>query len=186
MSDIKINNYSNQQRGFTIIELLIVIVVIAILATISVVAYNGIQQRSRDAKRTTDIATIEKALHMWSIEGGKTFADMPVMFNGIRAAGWFDAGYGNPSTRQVLIDSGYLNKSVNDPINSYGGGSNARGYMIVPCNNGDDSSRVIMTNMESEQPKSLDDQLGNQCDSAYYEPFKSYYGMDYGRLIKLE
>lgn len=32
--------------GFTIVELLIVIVVIAILAAISVVSYNGIQQRS--------------------------------------------------------------------------------------------------------------------------------------------
>ena len=31
-----------RQGGFTIVELLIVIVVIAILATISIVAYNGI------------------------------------------------------------------------------------------------------------------------------------------------
>lgn len=35
--------------GFTIVELLIVIVVIAILAAVSIVAYNGIQQRSRNA-----------------------------------------------------------------------------------------------------------------------------------------
>lgn len=33
--------------GFTIVELLIVIIVIAILATISVVAYNGVQQRAK-------------------------------------------------------------------------------------------------------------------------------------------
>lgn len=35
--------------GFTIVELLIVIIVIAILATISIVAYNGIQQRATNA-----------------------------------------------------------------------------------------------------------------------------------------
>lgn len=35
------------KRGFTIVELLIVIVVIAILAAITVVAYNGIQNRAR-------------------------------------------------------------------------------------------------------------------------------------------
>ena len=36
-----------KQTGFTIVELLIVIVVIAILAAISVVAYNGIQNRAK-------------------------------------------------------------------------------------------------------------------------------------------
>lgn len=46
--------------GFTIVELLIVIVVIAILAAISVVAYNGIQTRARDAARDTALSTLKK------------------------------------------------------------------------------------------------------------------------------
>ncbi len=37
------------RRGFTIVELLIVIVVIAILAVITIVAYNGIQNRAKDS-----------------------------------------------------------------------------------------------------------------------------------------
>jgi len=36
-----------KERGFTIVELLIVIVVIAILAAITIVAYNGIQNRAK-------------------------------------------------------------------------------------------------------------------------------------------
>ena len=41
------------RKGFTIIELLVVIVVIAILTTISVVSYNGIQARSKAASAQT-------------------------------------------------------------------------------------------------------------------------------------
>lgn len=36
-------------RGFTIVELLIVIVVIAVLAAITTVAFNGIQKRAGDS-----------------------------------------------------------------------------------------------------------------------------------------
>ena len=39
----------NKRSGFTIVELLIVVVVIAILASISVVAYTGIQQRAKNS-----------------------------------------------------------------------------------------------------------------------------------------
>lgn len=50
--------------GFTIVELLIVIVVIAILASISVVAYNGVQDRSRNSKVAADINSIVKAINL--------------------------------------------------------------------------------------------------------------------------
>lgn len=42
-----LKNQLNKERGFTIVELLIVIVVIAILAAITIVSYNGIQNRAK-------------------------------------------------------------------------------------------------------------------------------------------
>ena len=57
--------------GFTIVELLIVIVVIAILAAITIVAYNGIQQRSRDAIRVSDLKGVQKALELFYIDQGR-------------------------------------------------------------------------------------------------------------------
>jgi prepilin-type N-terminal cleavage/methylation domain-containing protein len=54
---------SSRTRGFTIVELLIVIVVIGILAAITIVAYNGIQQRATNtaiiaaAKQTVNAVT---------------------------------------------------------------------------------------------------------------------------------
>ena len=50
---------TRRTSGFTIVELLIVIVVIAILATITIVAYNGVQQR---ANNTARIAAAKQAI----------------------------------------------------------------------------------------------------------------------------
>lgn len=57
-------------KGFTIVELLIVIVIISILATITVVAFNGIQIRARHAKLSADVTTIKKAMEFYKAEKG--------------------------------------------------------------------------------------------------------------------
>lgn len=44
-----IMQWAKNKKGFTIVELLIVVVVIAILAAITIVAYNGIQNRAKDS-----------------------------------------------------------------------------------------------------------------------------------------
>lgn len=53
---------STKREGFTIVELLIVIVVIAILATIGVVAYNGIQKRAVNAQVLVSVRNYEVML----------------------------------------------------------------------------------------------------------------------------
>jgi len=60
--------WAKRQLGFTIIELLVVIVVIAILATIVIVAYTGAQARSRDARRKSDIGIIVGYLELYASE----------------------------------------------------------------------------------------------------------------------
>jgi len=53
------------KKGFTIIELLIVIAIIGLLATISIVALNGARQKGRDAKRVGDIRQVQTALELY-------------------------------------------------------------------------------------------------------------------------
>jgi prepilin-type N-terminal cleavage/methylation domain-containing protein len=55
------------QQGFTIVELLIVIVVIAILAAISIVSYNGIQQRARNTQVTAGVNQYLKAIQSYYV-----------------------------------------------------------------------------------------------------------------------
>ena len=56
--------------GFTIVELLIVIVVIAILAAITVVAYTGIQQRAQNSTTISATQQAIKLLELYRAENG--------------------------------------------------------------------------------------------------------------------
>ena len=53
-------------QGFTIVELLIVIVVIAILAAITVAAYNGIQNRSRTSAGSANASSVLKKAELYN------------------------------------------------------------------------------------------------------------------------
>lgn len=59
-------NKKIDSRGFTIVELLIVIVVIAILAAITIVAYNGIQQRSHTTSQKSTAENLAKKIEAYN------------------------------------------------------------------------------------------------------------------------
>ena len=73
-------------RAFTIVELLIVIVVIAILAAITIVAYNGIQRRAHDTSVQSDISNISHRIKLYHSEYGYYPATTQLSSLGLRVS----------------------------------------------------------------------------------------------------
>lgn len=68
MISLKKRNLNN--KGFTIVELLIVIVVIGILALLVITTYSGIQAKARNSKRQTDIQSVQTQLEAFFSQNG--------------------------------------------------------------------------------------------------------------------
>ncbi len=102
MNDIRV-----AQKGFTIVELLIVIVVVAILATISVVAYSGVQGRAQNIKTMSAVREWSQALQMYKADND----DYPTMVSCL-GAGYGKGFSGNDATggecRQDSSTGGYV------------------------------------------------------------------------------
>ncbi len=78
-----------KQSAFTIVELLIVIVVVAILATISIVSYKGVQGRARDSIRMSKLQDIAGALELYKLDNGR--------YPPIDDGGGYETGCGSPT-----------------------------------------------------------------------------------------
>ena len=70
---------NRKAHGFTIVELLIVIVVIAILAAISIAAYTNIQDRAENSKTIAAAEAYLKAIQLYKVETG----DIPKGVDGV-------------------------------------------------------------------------------------------------------
>ena len=70
MSLKNIKSNTQAQKGFTIVELLIVVVVIAILAAITIVSYNGITNRANASASKSTAATWQKKVELYNSEQG--------------------------------------------------------------------------------------------------------------------
>lgn len=61
----------NSHSGFTFVEVLVVSVLVAILATIAMVAYSGAARSTRDSRRKQDMANVRVALESYRQVNGE-------------------------------------------------------------------------------------------------------------------
>lgn len=77
---MKTNTMKNKiaGKGFTLVELLVVVAIIAILATIGLTVFSGAQANARDARRKSDIDAIANALESQRTPGAAYYVSLPV------------------------------------------------------------------------------------------------------------
>ncbi len=78
-----------KQEGFTIVELLIVIVVIGILAALVITTFTGIQQRARNTERETDIKAIHGQLEAYFAQNG-VYPTLAHLNDTTASTGWLE------------------------------------------------------------------------------------------------
>jgi len=186
----------NRNTGFTIVELLIVIVVIAILAAISIVAYNGIQQRANDAQIKAAANDIQKAVQLWYVDVGQ----QPKSGSGSTGpasgdscpgtsttAGWFSSGIYNCSMENLLVSRDLLknNFTLGLPPNKANNAINGRNtFMMYPCGSYTNQYMLMWyLNVPSTEDIASYDYLKTYCGTN--DIYRTNYGMRAGKIIQL-
>lgn len=108
----------SQKKGFTLLELMIVIVLIGILVTMGTFAFMSSQKKARDARRKQDLSQISKALEMYNNDQNKyPAADASGQISGCgttyaEVCPW-GTSFGNTSSVPNVI---YMTKLSKDPM----------------------------------------------------------------------
>lgn len=96
------NAWARNQKGFTIVELLIVIVIIGILAAIVIVSYNGIQSRARAAAATADLENVYKKLILYQFDNSAFPTDLATAGVTTSSGSTFQYSYNNSASPQTF------------------------------------------------------------------------------------
>lgn len=116
-----------KQKGFTIVELLIVIVVIGILAALVITTFTGIQQKARNTERETDIKALQGQVEAYYAQNGK----YPTLANlqDIAAGGWVKTNMKGLDVEAERDPKGAVGQTV-----AGAAGASQYGYVATPAN----------------------------------------------------
>jgi len=151
----------NTRRGFTLIELLLVIGIIAILASIVIVAINPTKQLAdaRNAQRRSDVNMILNAAYQYAIDNNGTLPScIDTTAKGVCTGGSDCAAYaagdsGGPAAGCNLdaLTGSYLDNLPTDPSGEPGTSVEYTGYDIVR----DANKRVTVSAPEAENAATI-------------------------------
>lgn len=151
---------SSPMTGFTIVELLIVIVVIGILAAIVIVAYNGVQERARSAAILSDIRQVQKYIEAYNVENGFYPITSPTVITGVStsAAVTSDSGCSKGTSSASWIPGITQNLPQSDHNN--GGGVGGLGGCYIYQSDGTSYILSAWNMLKSPQNTSMYRRIG--------------------------
>ena len=167
--------YKNYTNGFTLVELIVVITILAILSTIAFISLQGYASSARDSKRLNDIKIIEKWLSIYNTVN----QNIPLPDNSITIT-----ASGSLISYQGSAEKRFLNK-INQPIEitdpkskepySYAHSNKRWQYQLIAFFEGEnDSSNIktfwspiwILLNKDSKNPLNKENSALNNIDLA--------------------
>lgn len=98
-----------KKLGFTIIELIVVIAIIAILASIVVANVNGVREKAKIAKAKAELKHLQTAVEMYYVDHGA----YPC------AGHWYPGANGDPTVCLTAALAPYISFPSADPWGSY-------------------------------------------------------------------
>ncbi|HLC44078.1 MAG TPA: type II secretion system protein [Patescibacteria group bacterium] len=197
-----------KRRAFSLVELLVVIGIVGILATVGIISYNGTQKVARDNQRKSDLQAIGTAYKMHYADK-KTWkfsnAELQIVVPGITSVGEGSDGQGQgffnyqganqASMANALTVTGYLSKAPRDPLVSSDtlgmvyDASLPHQYMKFFCLDSGGVSLggiVIFAKLEKPNPSDIDSSVTECFDrgSSLYNGLNSTFGMNYAIRVK--
>ncbi len=126
-----------KEKGFTLIEILIVVAIIGLLASVVLVGLGSFRSRGRDARRVADLREVQNSLELYYLKNG----------NYLTVNNWSDL-------RSTLINDAIgITIIPNDPLSDSAGQSYSYGY------SSDKQGYVLGATLEDAYSSSLKDDI---------------------------
>lgn len=193
-----------KQKGFTVVELLVVIAVIGILATLTLVGYQSVQAKARDTERKTEVSAIADAIKLYRLKYGNDIEGGSGCGGNNNGTGYF--AYKDPavppsstsytkSIMQCLQEAGYLDGEMIDPSNCVSASVAAPGkvckptgyyYMKYTCIYKGQTVSIVFARLETENHtddlNNFDNNLASSTDNCKTITAKGY-NMNYMVIV---
>jgi prepilin-type N-terminal cleavage/methylation domain-containing protein len=174
--------------GFTLVEILVVIGIIGVLASVVFASVGQARSNARDKARVSDIAQLQLALKLYALQNGSyqvTGTGSQGNGAGFVSLSSVSADYPKAVVQQ-LVEDGFLGSIIYDPLvktttQAFSGSQYS--YMIYPPIGGWTSGVCLFASLENPTQATLDTMTDSRIVPATKTYTEDNFGMNYAQCI---